>query len=144
MAQAPLGDGCRERQLCRAADAAVERRDGVESRIAREEFVGAQPAHRHPEPGAVGSATGEPAVDAIDRRLVHRLEDGLEAGFDVAAVEPLDDVLCAVERGRADGEGNFVELGPGIFGEADGNRLDPRLAERRHRAEQRGGIDPGG
>ena len=58
------------------------------ARIAGQELIAAQPRERHLQAGLVGRLGDEPGVDAVDRGLVH----GLQNGRQVVAELPLADV----------------------------------------------------
>ena len=120
-----------------AADEADEPRDLGEAGVAAEELVAAEPGERDLQPGLRRRPADEVAVDPVERRLVHRREEGVERGVEVGAVDPDRVVLRAVVGRDGLRERDLVVGRAPVLLESERDGAEPPADLGRERGERR-------
>ena len=115
-----------------------------EAWIPGQQLVAAEPGKCDFEAGLFGSLRDEPSVDAVDRGLVHRLDDGGKILVEFALVDAPHDVPRSIALRHMTGELRFVLHRAAELVETKGDRSDLALAGIPHQAEKRTGIDTRG
>ena len=116
----------------------------AEGAVAAEQLVAPEPRDGNLQPELLGRLGHEPRVDAVDRGLVHRLEDARQVGSELALRDPSRRVPRAEGARDLRGERRLVLVGGSQFVEGKRHGLDVAVAGIAHQADERARVDAGG
>ncbi len=122
---------------------ANQRRNLLEAGITAEQLVAAQAGQRHLQSRAGSRLADQIAVDPVDRRLIHGVEQPVLLGLELGGADPAGAMLGAVARGADLGQPGLVPLAAAIFRKAQRDGAQPRPHRLGRQAHQGIGIDAG-
>ena len=141
--RADAGDPAEERHARRRRQQADPARDVAEGGVAGEQLVAAEAGNGNLEPQLARGLGHEPRIDAVDGRLVHRLQNARQVGLELRLADDARGVASPVEPGHLLSQRSFILGTPAKLVERQGHGLHILLAGVAHQADQRAGIDPG-
>ena len=123
------------------AETAPPARHVDEARIAGQKLIAAKPGDRDLEASLACRFRDEPRVDAVDRGLVHGLENCREIVQELALSDTPHDVVRPIALGDQCGKRRLVLIRAAELLEGQRDGADVALARVPHQTEQRAGID---